>query len=201
MAPLRIRFVYDYVDPGSYLMHRSLAEGTSARGAEPIHHPFELNPPPRPLLDPLEPGWLRLQETMEEAARVMGTPMERPEIIPWSRKAHELALHAREKGCFAEVHDALFEAHFVRGEDIGRIDALVEIAVASGLDFSETRTVLDVDRHAGRVDELRREARERGVRGVPTLIVGEHWLEGFRDRESLLAFLEAARAGSAEGGG
>jgi predicted DsbA family dithiol-disulfide isomerase len=118
--------------------------------------------------------------------------MARPPITPWSRKAHELALHAREKGRFREVHRALFRAHAVQGRDIGRVDVLVEIAQAEGLEPREAKAVLDVDRFLDRVADLRKEAERLGVRGVPTIRAGERTLEGFHHEASVRNFLSGS---------
>jgi predicted DsbA family dithiol-disulfide isomerase len=119
----------------------------------------------------------------------MGVALQRPAIVPWSRKAHELALHAREKGCFRQVHRSLFRAHFSESRDIGRVDVLVEIGAASGLDRTETKAILDVDRYAERLLDWRREAERTAVAGVPTVLFGAERLEGF-SLERLEALLE-----------
>lgn len=88
-----------------------------------------------------------------------------------SDKAFELAFHAAEAGCFEAVHTAIFEARFLEGRDIARIDVLVELAVAAGLEMGETKAVLDVDRHT----EAVRAWQDRGARGgvvvAPTIVV------------------------------
>lgn len=199
MGSTGVRFVFDYVDPGSYLLHR-VVEGLGcdeAEGpAEVVPHPFEMRPPPQPLIDPGDPRWAALWDAMAQEARVLDVPLRRPRgIVPWSRKAHELVLEAAEKGRFEDVHDALFRAHFEEGRDIGRVDALVEVAVAHGLDASETRAALDVDRHRERLEVLRAEALEWGVRGVPTLLRPDGVrLEGFRRPEAVRGFLEGRPA-------
>jgi predicted DsbA family dithiol-disulfide isomerase len=115
--------------------------------------------------------------------------------MPWSRKAHELFLHARAQGCCEAVHAALFRSFFEKQADIGRIDVLVALAEEQGLDASEARAVLDVDRYAAEVEEMREAALRSGVRGPPTLEAGGRRLEGLPDRGSLLRFLEMAGYG------
>jgi predicted DsbA family dithiol-disulfide isomerase len=113
-------------------------------------------------------------------------------LVPWTRKAHELALHAREEGCFFAVHRALFEVFLLEGRDFGRVDVLLKIAVQHGLDLSLTKAVLDVDRHAPMITAARARAERLGVRGVPTLRVGDRTLEGFQNQGTILAFLQQA---------
>ena len=182
-----LSFYYDYVDPASFLLEGALEAVESASGVQ--RRPYEIQPPPRPMVDPRDRGWRTYWDAMIEAGREMGVELVRPEMTPWSRKAHELALHAREVGAFPEVHRAVFRAHMLEGRDIGRVDVLVEIGTAAGLDLTRTKAVLDVDRHTAEIVRLREEAERRGVRGVPTLLVEGRRLEGFHAPDRLRSFL------------
>ena len=201
MSARRIRITYDYVDPGSYLAARLLDRWTAAgpRELEISWVPLELSAPPSLPVDARAPEWSAMSGAMRRHAAVLEIPFSPPARIPWSRKAHELALHARERGCFDSVHRALFEAHFSGSEDIGRIDTLADIAAAGGLDPGEVRTVLGVDRYRPEVERLRRAARRAGIRGVPTFESGGARLEGFRAPSALWRFL-GAEVGPTPGG-
>ncbi len=191
MATGPVLFFYDYVDPASYILDAALGKG-SGGGAEVSWRPLELRPPPAARIDAGGEEWQAIRRSADAAARHYGVELVHPGFVPWSRKAHELALHARDKGCFRGVHDALFRAHFVEGRDIGRVDVLVELAAASGLERTETKAVLDVDRFLDPLRAFRAEAERLRVRGVPTLLVGEARLEGIHDRETLEDFLRLA---------
>ena len=101
-------------------------------------------------------------------------------------------MHARAKGCCEAMHSALFRAFFERKADIGRIDVLISLAEEAGLDPTEARAVLDVDRYAAEVEETREAALRSGVRGPPTVEAGGRKLEGLPGRQELLRFLRAA---------
>lgn len=195
MDAITIRFDYDYVDPGSYLAAELLRRWWNRRGVVVSIEwsPLELRVPGADAVAPDDPVWSSMTRTLRHEAEEAGIPFETPWHIPFSRKAHELALHAHEKGCFDAVHRALFEAHFVEGRDIGRVDVLVDLGEALGLDPSETRTVLGVDRFLPHLETLRAEALEHGVRGVPTLESRGRRLEGVESRAALEAFLEDVR--------
>jgi predicted DsbA family dithiol-disulfide isomerase len=190
--PAPVRFFFDYVDPGCYLIERMLAqiETGGGRGVERIA--FEVTPPPAAMVDPRGEDWRRFWEGAHAMAAEEGVTLAAPRLVPWTRKAHELARHAREQGRFADVHAALFDAFLVEGRDLGRVDVLLDVATRHGLDVTSTKAVLDVDRHAGAVAEARAAAERLGVRGVPTLLSEHGRLEGFRGRSATLAFLEAA---------
>ncbi|MBW3534447.1 MAG: DsbA family protein [Gemmatimonadetes bacterium] len=188
-APAQLFF--DYVDPASLLVERRLAEVESALGVVVRRRPFELRPPPAPLLDPEDPAWLKYWTDMAEAARGDGLELAAaPSLVPWTRKAHELAHHARGHDLFEPVHRSLFHAFLVEGRDIGRVDVLAEMGRTHGLDWTDTRATLDVDKHAGAVEEGRAAAERLGIRGVPTLLAGARSLEGLHPPDSIAAFLE-----------
>ena len=190
-APFLI-FYFDYVDPGSYLTHRQLGQ-VLPEGLEPIRHPFEVCPVPHELIDGSGPDWKAYGETVADLAREAEIQMAHPSFIPWSRKAHELRLHAAEQGLESPMHEEVFSARFREGADIGRVDILVAAAERIGLDPSESKAVLDVDKHRDRVVDLRREAEASGVSRVPTLRSGDVSLEGPASMGELRHFLESAR--------
>jgi predicted DsbA family dithiol-disulfide isomerase len=190
--PTPLRFFYDYVDPGSYVIERMLREAAERLGVEVERIPFEVIRPPAPLVDPRAEAWRRSWEGFRPAAAEAGIALAQPGLVPWTRKAHELALHAREHGRFDEVHGALFRTFLADGKDLGRVDVLLAVAAAHGLDLTAAKAVLDVDRHTEAVAGARADAERLGVRGVPTLLADHGRLEGFRGRSTTLEFLEAA---------
>lgn len=200
-----VRFYYDYVDPGSWLVERIVAEQEARLGIVVERIPFEVTPPPRALVDPRGEDWRRFWEGARAMAVEEGVALGIPRIVPWTRKAHELALHALGVGRFDEVHRALYTAFLVEGHDLGRVDVLMDVAQRAGLDLGAARPVLDVDKHADAVTAARARAEREGVRGVPTLLAeptvvagragfAEHQLEGFRGRAATVEFLERAAA-------
>ena len=184
------RFWFDYADPLSFLMERTLAALEAETGAPVERVGLELNPPPAPLLESGAGPWLARWK--EARAAAPGLALASPRIVPWTRKAHELALEAREQGRFEPVHRALFEAFHLHGRDLGRVDVLLEIAVRCELELSHTKAVLDVDRHTEAVESARAEAERLGVAGVPALLAADRTLSGIQDRDTILALLRDA---------
>ena len=161
-----IEFWLDYVDPASWVVHRRLrgatVEGGVLEGWSVRWLGREVRPPAAAPLDPLSDTWLRYVESIREAAGGDLSDYRPPATLPHTRKAHELALHAEARGSRAGVDSAIFRAALVEGRDVGRVDVLVELAVDAGLDRSETRAVLDVDRHMDEVVRLREAASSQG---------------------------------------
>lgn len=167
---------YDYSDPVSFLMELCVRELEEEGLLTAERHPLEMCPPPRPPIDPTSGWWVARLEGVR--GLMADHAFAQPSFIPWTRKAHELVLLARERGCFAEVHEAIFRSHLIDGTDIGRVDVLVELGSALGLDLSEAKAVLDVDRHTATVEELRAEAIAAGIHQPGTLCIAGENLEG-----------------------
>lgn len=190
---LEARLYVDYIDPGSYLMDGRLRRAAQTVGVTHRTAPWEVRRPPEPLLDPRDPAWVSYWRDMAAQAGDL-LSAEAPTLVPWTRKAHELGLFAREKGCFDTVHASLFRAFLLEGRDIGRVDVLVELGREAGLDLTEMKAALDVDRFAGVLDEVRDSGAALGIRGVPTLVYGGEILEGIHDEEALARFLAAGQS-------
>jgi predicted DsbA family dithiol-disulfide isomerase len=191
MSDARTRFYFDFVDPGSYLMDLRLERLTAGSDRTVERVPLEVRPPPQPLLDADDPVWTEYWRQVADSLAYEGVRVARPRLVPWTRKAHEMVLHAQEQGDGAPARMAVFVRFHEAGDDIGRVDVLLDVAVALGLDRTAVKAVLDVDRHAATVEKVRAAAGSLGVRGVPTLALGERLLEGIHDDDTIGAFLSA----------
>lgn len=184
----RRTFHFDFVDPCSYVLSHLIDRAGANSAFE--WRGFELHPPPLSMADPLSAAWQARTAEAHALARRRGVDLADPELLPWTRKAHELCEFARERDCFHRVRRRVFRAHFVDRVDIGRIDSLVEVAHRAGLDRTEAKAALDVDHYTGTVVRDRTAALERGVGDVPTVAAGGSRLVGsgsLREIEQLLA--------------
>jgi len=158
---------FDFVDPLSYLADLEAERIEPTLPAEVIRVGFELRPPPSPLTSLDDPVWgRRWEDARTWAPDVTFDP---PLLVPWTRKAHELHLFAHERGVGREARRSVFEAYLLDSRDIGRVDELVALGTSLGLDRTETKAVLDVDRFEEAVLQARREAESRGVTTVPAI--------------------------------
>ncbi len=186
-----LRLYFDYVDPISYLLDTEVtaaAEGPDA--FEVTLLPLEVRPPPVPLLDPDGPWWReRWAAACAITTEIGGPALVEPTLLPWSRKAHELVAQARRSERGRQAHRAVFRAMFEEGRDIGRVDVLVEIGVELGLDRTETKAVLDVDRHASDIAASRAAAIAVIGPEPPVLALGDRILRGFHNRDAVRTFV------------
>jgi predicted DsbA family dithiol-disulfide isomerase len=78
---------------------------------------------------------------------------------------------------------------------MGRIDELLRVAVAAGLDRTETKAALDVGAHEEALVEARRVAAALGVADVPALLVRGKLVQGFHNLTDLSTLVGGPRGG------
>lgn len=191
MTTPHAQFFFDFTDPLSYLTARELVGLEGGMPSRVAWVGLELRPPPTPLTAVSDPSLAERWALAHAEAKGSGIDLRPPELVPWSRKGHELSLFAESQGKADVIRMRIFESYLLEGEDIGRIDVLVEIGRKAGLDATETKAVLDVDRFQEAVLAARADAFASGVSSTPTIIASERRLEGFHNRTTLGTFLGA----------
>lgn len=127
------------------------------------------------------------------------------EGLPYGKRSHTYNSRlAQELGKWADtqpggeaIHDALFEAYFVDGRNIGDSDVLLDIAVAVGLDRDAAQSVLQERTFQPAIDADWARSRQYGVTGVPTFVAGGYGVVGAQPYETLAALVAKAGEGAA----
>ncbi|WP_193560480.1 DsbA family oxidoreductase [Dankookia rubra] len=207
-ARLPIEVVFDLVCPWCFLGIRRLRRMLRSRpdvAAELIWRPFLLNPDLAPQGVPRQEYLVRKFGGEERARRLHGTIAElgraeglefrfdRIRRVPHSLDAHRLVRWAGRFGAADAAVDAVFEAYFMEGADIGDAAVLAAIAGRLGLEAPMARrflaTVAEVE--AVHADNLR--AHRLGINGVPCFVVaGRHAIAGAQEPEVLERLLDVA---------
>jgi predicted DsbA family dithiol-disulfide isomerase len=118
---------------------------------------------------------------------------ERMKRTPNTIDSHRLIRHAGQKGRQDAVVQALFDAYFLRAEDIGDPEVLIAAGAEAGLDAEETRAFLAGDAEAEAVRAEDKSARQAGISGVPCFIFnGQHALAGAHPPEVLHQLFDLA---------
>lgn len=168
MSPVVVAFT-DFTAPLSYVAEVALARAVAGRDVTAQYRALERFPAPNPLQSAeLARGGV---EEAAMAAEELGIELALPTVLPRTRKAHEAARFARDRGAEAAMREAIHAALWRDGRDIGRIDVLVEIAEGVGLPPEELKIALDIDRYAGAVLGDRAVAGRLGIDRVPSLLV------------------------------
>lgn len=114
---------------------------------------------------------------------------------PNSFNAHRLVRWAQGQNLGLQAKEALFEAYFAKGQDIGDHEVLVTLAAKIGLD---SNLVSDLLSGEADVDNTRNEQslfRQMGISGVPTFIAHRQIaVQGAESSEKLARFLKTAAA-------
>lgn len=154
-------------------------------------HPFQLNPDMpdggmdrRAYLEAKfggKEGAVRAYAPVVEAAETAGLKIDfegiktTPNTINAHRLIHWAGLEERQTA----VAQALFEAYFEKGQDIGDIATLTEIGTGCGMDRAMLDRLFASDADLEDIRARDAHARERGVSGVPTFIIAnQHVLRG-----------------------
>ena len=107
--------------------------------------------------------------------------------------SHRLTRFAARAGRQDEIVEALFQAYFIDGIDIGDRSELVTIAEKSGLDGPSVAAYLASDRDVADILAEDRRARRLGIEGVPCFIINSKYaLSGAQEPEAFAPMFELA---------
>ncbi|EEX10641.1 dsba oxidoreductase [Ruegeria lacuscaerulensis ITI-1157] len=196
---VKLDILSDPICPWCYIGKTNLDKALAAVPDHPFvieWHPFQLNPDmPEGGMDRREylerkfggkEGAVKAYAPVVEHAEKAGLNInfEAMKRTPNTLDAHRLIHWAGIEGKQNEVVDALFDAYFVQGRDIGDHEVLADIADSVGMDAAVVLKLLKSD--ADRDDIRKRDAhsREMGVNSVPTFIVAnQHAVPGAQPPE------------------
>lgn len=200
-----IEMFADVVCPWCYLGRRRLGRALAMRPHVPVRvrwQPFQLNPDmPREGMDRRSYLIAKLggvervrsmNRTVEGAAEADGVPLalDRIRRVPNSVDAHRLVRLAQRRERGDAMLDALMNAYFVEGEDIGDRDALASIAAGIGFDADETTAFLAGDGELAGVRASDVLARQLGLQAVPCFVFNQRFaLSGAQEPLTFLPLL------------
>ncbi|WP_435075068.1 DsbA family oxidoreductase [Halorubrum sp. HHNYT27] len=197
----------DYVCPFCYLGRRSLAEYQETR-EEPLAidwHPFDLRAgkrnPDGSIDHEVDDGkgddyYAQARENVRRLQEKYGVDMVQEIATDVdSLPAQIVSVHVRETApqSWHAFDDAVFEALWQDGRDIGDHDVLVDLASdVEGIDGEAVDAALADEDLRQRVTDLFDAARQRGVTGVPTFAFDGHAARGAVPPEQLERLVEGA---------
>jgi predicted DsbA family dithiol-disulfide isomerase len=203
-APETIGIYSDYVCPFCYLGRESLRQYQETRddrlGIE--WHPFDLRSgkrgPDGEIDHSVDDG--KDESYYEQAKENVRKLQDRYDVemtLDLSREidslpAQVVSYHVQETSPdqWLDFDEAIFEALWVDGRDIGDADVLADLAADTGIDPEEVRDVLDDDEAHERVTEQFRAAQQHGITGVPTFVSDGHAARGAVPPEQLERLVE-----------
>lgn len=216
VAPVEIEFVFDTVCPWCFIGKRRLYQALALRPHVPVQllwRPFLINPEmPDDGVD-RQTDLIRKFGSESRVRRIFGAiseaglsvqidfAFERILRTPNALDSHRLVMLAADTGKAAEVVEALYQAFFRDGRDIGAIENLVDVAGACGMDVDSTREFLTGDVGREKIRDENARAHRLGVNGVPSFVFnGDMVIAGAQEPQVLARMLDAATATAGTGG-
>jgi predicted DsbA family dithiol-disulfide isomerase len=192
IAP-RIDVISDAICPWCYIGKRQLERALAILAEKGLHfdvawHPFQLNP------DMPAEGWDRKEYRIQKFgsweksqamdARITETAagiglefhLDRLTRTPNTVNAHRAIWLAGQHGVQDAVLEALFKLYFVEGGDLGDTALLTETASAAGLDRDALVAMYAGDEGHEVVLRGDAAARQGGISGVPSFLMGGYLL-------------------------
>jgi predicted DsbA family dithiol-disulfide isomerase len=202
----RITVYSDYVCPFCYLGRASLGEYRETREAklDIDWRPFDLRAQKRgpdgeidrsvddgkdeDYFDQVRENVHRLRE--EYGAEEMLGIDETPEVDSFDAQVAARYVAEERPERWLDFDEAIFEALWVDGRDIGDPDVLADLAADVGLDGEEIREAISDDERRDDLREAFTEAQRRGITGVPTFVSDGHAARGAVPPEHLERLVE-----------
>ncbi|SCE86616.1 Predicted dithiol-disulfide isomerase, DsbA family [Micromonospora coriariae] len=200
---MEIEIYADVVCPWCYIGKRRLEEALASYDGEVTvrYRPFQLDPSPvaepRPLVEAMAAKFGGPEQARQMFAHVTGVAAGDGLRLDFDRAvaantfdAHRLVSYAADHGRAAEMVEALYQAYFTEGVDVGSHEALATVAGGIGLDAADVRRFLDSDERVADIAAQLAAARELGVTSVPTFVLaGKYAVTGAQEAQTLLAAL------------
>jgi predicted DsbA family dithiol-disulfide isomerase len=108
---------------------------------------------------------------LKARAKALGLTMLDREFLPSTRRAHEAAELARDRGRLEPMHAALLRRYWTHGEDLYKLETLRGAATDAGLDPDELQQAIEAGTYKKTVEDAVAEARSLGVRAVPMFVL------------------------------
>jgi predicted DsbA family dithiol-disulfide isomerase len=122
----------------------------------------------------------RVEEHLQRITRQEGLPYRPVDHIPNTHKAMVAGEVARDAGEFRRFQQAIFEAYFGEGRDIGEQSVLIESAVEVGLDPESVVEAWSSGTYEDRLHAFYHLALDLGVTATPAALICNELLVGTR---------------------
>jgi predicted DsbA family dithiol-disulfide isomerase len=186
-TPVTIDVVSDVVCPWCFIGKRRLEKALALKPDIPVEvrfHPYFLNPwVPREGMareeylttkfgSPERYSGIAGRVAAAAAAEGLTYAVDKMRRQPNTLDCHRLILWAQAIGKSAEMKQRLMDLYFTDGADLSDREVLVGAAADIGMDSDNTRNMLASDADIDRVESAASAAKDAGIDGVPTFILG-----------------------------
>jgi predicted DsbA family dithiol-disulfide isomerase len=207
---MQIDVVSDTVCPWCFIGKRRLEQALAQRPDMEFDvrwRPYQLDPGvPKEGMDRKEYYRLKFgdgerikgaSDAIRQIGGEVGIPFafEKQERRPNTIDSHRLVRWANNVGLQDSVVEALFNAYFIEGRDVGEKAVLIDVAASCGMDAELTGDLLDSDADIDLVERESKLAGEMGIQGVPAYLIDNRFLlVGAQDPDVLLRAIDKAQS-------
>ena len=186
LPELKITVFSDYICPFCYVGHHRLQRLRDSYELKINWCFLEIHPETSAQGEPIDSlsypseQWLKMIENLERIATEENIPLATLSFITNSKDALLLSEAAKQCGRekFYTLHEKLFSAYFVDGENIGDRNVLKEIAKSCDIDEKIIESSWTDKKYPQHLLENFNSARQYEVQSVPSFIFGEQVLTG-----------------------
>ena len=129
-------------------------------------------------------------EQMKELMVLEGLPYKNRSHTYNSRLAQEIGVWAEAQTGTDTIHEKFFQAYFVEGRNIGKIEVIIDLVKSIGLDVEGARMVIKRRQCKGAIDSHWDKSYRYGITGVPTYICNGQKLVGAQPYGNLKILLD-----------
>jgi predicted DsbA family dithiol-disulfide isomerase len=187
LTPVTIDVVSDVVCPWCFIGKRRLEKALALKPDIPVEvrfHPYFLNPwVPREGMardeylttkfgSPEKYQGIAGRVASAAAAEGLTYAVDKMKRQPNTLDCHRLILWAQSSGKAPQMKQRLMDLYFTEGADLSDRAVLVQAAADIGMDAERNRDMLASDADVERIEREANAAKDAGIDGVPTFILG-----------------------------
>lgn len=190
----QVEIFFDFNCPYCRLSKRLIYRFAQRLAGPIIWRPFELLPDVPKSGSPwnLMPAEMKaFREAVEERAAQIGLPVTVPPFRPNTYDALRLGEYSKTLNAFEPLQEAIFDAYWTFGDDIGSHDVLLRLASQHGLDRERTKTILESDAYGPDVKQYTEFLRNLDFAAIPAFRAGDVSVFGLESEAAVTRFLEA----------
>jgi 2-hydroxychromene-2-carboxylate isomerase len=173
-----VEFYYDYGSPASYLAWTQLPDRCRRLGATLVHKPiligglFKITGNVSPVTVPPKGAWF-FDDAARHAAHYGVAFRKNPYFIINSLPLMRGAMWAAREQCIEQFDRIMFEACWINERNLNDPEVIEAVIKDGGLDADVVAAAIQTDEIKQALIRATQDAADRGLFGVPTMVVGD----------------------------
>lgn len=189
---MKITVFYDYICPFSYVGSQRLQRIANEYGLKIDWKGYQIHPeyPPQGKKRKRTLKAARVSQSLSSVMEEEDIKFRLPGFVTNSKLALQAAEFSKTKNKFIEFHNRCYDSYFLRRENIGDLNIILDIGEKAGLDRSELEGVILNNEMQEYLDNYKDEAKSIDVLGVPTALFNDFRIHGVQSVETYKSFIK-----------